>query len=125
MSTVTPVGALGLTFSSPLGAGSLQVDITSTLPYGTYFMAITFHAGLYPYGWFAGGLDIPLDELFAEYSAGFPFVGSLDSCGATTIGPFTGLTGLSGIPFYSVTLGTPAGGGPPVLHGGPLSASIL
>lgn len=95
--TVSAGGAFALTFTAPLGPGSVQADFTGGAPFGGYVFALTLTAGTFPNGWL-GGLDITLGELFLEIQTGFPFIGSLGACGETTIGPFAGLP--SGLPLY-------------------------
>jgi hypothetical protein len=108
--TVSSGGAFTLTFSSPLGAGSIQMDIANGPGSGGYLAAITLNAGAYPSGWFFG-VDIPIAELGAEINLGFPFVGPLDGAGNITVGPFTGLPAIT---LYGVALGFPAGTTPTV-----------
>jgi len=96
--TIYPPMLLG--FSSPLGVGSIQVDITSGPPSGTYFLPITFSAGAFPYGWFYG-IDITFGDLIGQ-SAGFPFVGPLGPGGSFTLGPIAGAPPLT---LYSVAIG--------------------
>lgn len=94
-----------LTFSSPLGPGSLQMDVAGP-PNGAYYAAITLNQGNYPNGWFLG-LDIPLLEIVAEVNFGYPFTGGFDACGnAITLGPIAGLPPLT---FYSVLLASTPG----------------
>jgi hypothetical protein len=101
--TISAGGGFGLGFSAPLGAGSIQADITGGQPFGGYIFAVTFVPGLYPNGWL-GGLDISFGDLLALVNAGFPFVGPLGACGEFTIGPFPGLP--SGLTLYGSAIGT-------------------
>jgi hypothetical protein len=102
-----------LTPTSPFGGGSLNLDLQAGPVGGNYFFAVTFYAGLYPNGWLYG-VDIPLPELSAALSFGFPFIGPLDVNGNFTLGPFAGLP--SGLTFYAVALGIPAGSPVPTVH---------
>jgi len=104
-------GGLCLHYSSPSGPGSVKVDMTGGPPLGNYLYAVTFTGGAFPAGWFLG-VDIPLAELFSEYSSGFPFFAPLSASGTFAIGPVTGLGALSGTTVYSVAVGFPVGGAP-------------
>jgi hypothetical protein len=119
---VAPAAQVGLVFTSPLGPGSLKIDLFSRQSSGSYFMAVTFNAGSYPSGWFYG-IDIPWPELIGEINGGYPFYGTLGSCGETTIGPFAGLGAVAGLPFYAVAFATQAGGAVPDVSA-PVTASI-
>ena len=99
-----------LAFSSPLGPGSIQVNLSGLNPGGTFFLAVTLNP---PPGWFFG-INIGLQELANEINGGFPFTGPLSPdapCmgggGAAQIGPFPGLP--SGLPLYAVGLGLAGG----------------
>jgi len=96
-------GGFGLAFSAPLGAGSIQADITGGQPFGGYIFAVTFFPGTFPNGWL-GGLDIPFSDLLNLINAGFPFVGPLGACGEFTIGPFPGLP--TGLQLWGSAIGT-------------------
>jgi len=78
------------------------VDIAATggTPGALYFMAITLNAGNYPNGYFYG-IDIPFNEIIAEFNLGFPFIGGLDPTGAYL---FSFPTPGFGVPIYGVTL---------------------
>jgi hypothetical protein len=96
-----------LNFSSPFGPSSIQVDMNSGPPLGTYFFCVTLNAGTYPNGWFFG-ITPTFQEVLSEVNGGFPFVGGLDASGHFTIGPISGAP--SGLTVYAVALGfdTPA-----------------
>ena len=98
-----------LTASSPFGPGWLQLDFAGgPCGGGTYVLAVTLNAGLYPNGWLYG-IDIPYAELVNEFNTGAPFVGPLNGVGAATIGP---IPGVPPITFYAVGLNLGAGGVP-------------
>jgi hypothetical protein len=120
---VAPAAGLTLGMSSPFGAGSIQIGLTGGPPSGTYILAITTYAGIFPNGWLFG-LDMPLAELFNQLSAGPPFFGTLGSCGELVIGPFGGLGFLSGITLYGVALAMPPGSITPTAHSAALSHTI-
>jgi hypothetical protein len=105
-------GTPTLTFSSPLGNGSVQADMSGLPGFGTYFLAVTLNAGAFPGGWFYG-IDISMPDLVNEINAGFPFMGPVGPCGASTVGPFGGLP--SGLTLYAVSLGVPPGGPAPTV----------
>ena len=73
--------------SSPLGSGSLKVDIVNGPPNGNYFLGVSLIQGAYPQGWFFG-LDIGLQEVTNQVNTGYPFLGPLGAGGNTMIGPF-------------------------------------
>ncbi|HYC77070.1 MAG TPA: hypothetical protein VEI02_05520, partial [Planctomycetota bacterium] len=98
---VTIAPPFELVMSSPLGAGSLQVNINNGTPNAPYFMAVALAAGAFPNGWFFG-VDIPLNDLVNEYIAGPPFIGLLDASGNFQFGPFPGLP--SGLTLYAVAV---------------------
>jgi len=98
------LGPITLTFSSPSGTGSLQANINGGTPNAHYQLFATVAAGTYPNGWLFG-LDISLNDVNNELFAA-PFYGSLDSCGAAQIGPFTGLP--SGLTIYALVFDVPA-----------------
>jgi hypothetical protein len=106
-----PGGAPLLAFTSPLGSGSLQVNMQAMPVSGSYFMALTLAPGTYPNGWFYG-LDISLPELANQINAGWPFSGALNgpgcNAGTAQIGPIFGVP--SGISIYAVALGVPGPG---------------
>jgi hypothetical protein len=120
---VTLGSGLALAFTSPLGPGSVQVNLTDGPPSGLYFLPVTFFAGAFPTGWLFG-VDIPLTELLSLLNAGSPFVGAFNSCGQVTIGPIGGLGFLSGVPLYAVVLGLPAGSPVPTVHSAPVTYTI-
>jgi hypothetical protein len=103
-----PSVPFGAVLSSPGGPGTAQVDILGSnyCLGGNYFMPITFN----PNGpaWFYG-LAISITDLFAEFNAGFPYVGAI----GTSIGPLTGIP--SGLTVWGTTVGWPAGA-PPAVH---------
>jgi hypothetical protein len=88
-----------LSYSSPFGPGSIQIDIANGPSSGTYFLAVNFSAGNFPFGWFYG-VDITFPELAAQ-AAGAPFVGPLDPSGNVTLGPIGGAPPLT---LYSVAV---------------------
>jgi hypothetical protein len=106
--------------TSPLGAGSLQLNLASGPPNGTYFIAATLSKGGFPGGWFLG-IDVTSAELVAEYNTGFPYVGPLSASGAANLGPFTGLPAMT---VYAVALGFPPGSPIPTVHGWATSFAI-
>jgi hypothetical protein len=93
-----------LDFSSPLGPGSLQADISAGPPFGTYFLCVTLNAGNYPNGYFFG-IAPSFEEILSEGTGGWPFVFGLDGTGAFTIGPFPAFSLPAGIGLYAVALG--------------------
>jgi hypothetical protein len=100
-----------LVFTSPSGLGCVQVNLTNMPGGGFYFLGATVQAGTFPNGWFFG-IDIGFAELQNEINTGFPFLGVVgaSACGGTgsaTIGEFCGVP--SGVTFYAVGLGAPAG----------------
>ena len=97
-----PALACSLTFSSPLGPGSLQIDIAGCAG-ANFITAISFDAGTFPTGWFHG-VDIAPPALLAEITplwANIPFTGLL-SGGSFTFGPIAGVP--SGLQIYAVTV---------------------
>jgi hypothetical protein len=118
----TSYGAMGLAYSSPMGAGSIQLDITNGPLNGGYFLALTFLAGAFPNGWLFG-VDIPLGELNILIATGPPFLGTLDACGAFTLGPLSA-PNVSGSPFYSVALGLPPGLYTPIKVSPPVTYTV-
>src|SRR5262249_50687120 len=91
-----------LSFSSPLGPGSIKMDHTSCaqLAGASYFTVFTFAAGSYPNGWWFG-LDISFTDLYNFYKLGYPFTGSLARTGAASFGPVSALP--SGLTFWSLS----------------------
>jgi len=72
-------------FSSPGGAGTVQVDNNACAPLAgaAYFWAFTFAPGTFPNGgWF--GLDIGIAQIVNWYQSGYPFIGTLDGAGASS-----------------------------------------
>jgi hypothetical protein len=120
---VTSTSGIALTMSSPFGPASILLAVTNGPSNGTYVMAITGYAGIFPNGWLFG-VDMPLADLSAQLSAGFPFVGALGSCGEFALGPFGGLTFLSGITIYGVVLAGPPGSLSPTVHSPAVSHTI-
>jgi hypothetical protein len=117
-----PAGmALGL--NSPFGAGSLQIDIGGAPPLGSYFLAITANAGLFPNGWLYG-VDMPMADLGIQIVAGWPFSATLSACGDYRIGPFAGVHVLSGIPLYAVAFGFAPGAFVHSMHTAPATHTI-
>jgi hypothetical protein len=86
------VGLPSLSWSSPLGPGSIFANIGGGPVNGTYFVAVTQSAGNYPNGWLYG-IDIGFQELILEINLGSPFNGTLNACGGVGLGPFIGLPG--------------------------------
>jgi hypothetical protein len=107
--------------SSPLGAGSVQIAITSGPALGFYFLPLTFNPGAFPNGWFYG-VDLSFQELSNEIGQGWPFYWSLDVNGSYTIGPFGGLP--SGLTFYAAGLAAASGSNYPSQHSVPFSYTI-
>jgi hypothetical protein len=118
---VTIVGPMGLAYSSPLGPGSIQVDLSLGPPSGTYFLVITLAPGAFPDGWFYG-IDVTIPELISQGS-GFPFVGALNGSGAFTLGP---IPGAPPITVYSVALGFTGSGlsSVPLVNSSPVTYTI-
>jgi hypothetical protein len=110
-------------FSSPLGGGSLQVDITNGPPNGNYFLGVSLTQGATPNGWFFG-LDIGLQEVTSQVNTGYPFVGALGSGGGATIGPFGPGSLPTGLTLYAVALGFNSGLGTPNVNTLPVSYVI-
>jgi hypothetical protein len=96
--------------------GCVQISIVNGIPNGTYFLAATTNVGTFPAGWFYG-IDILVQEIQNELNAGFPFVGTLNAQGATSIGPVCGLP--SGLTICSVVLGFTGGLGVPAQNTAP------
>jgi hypothetical protein len=92
-----------LNICSPSGPGSVRVFIKGP-PSDLYFLAVTLTQGSYPNGWFYG-IAIPFSELISEALTGAPFLGSLDSFGIASIGPFGGLP--AGMTLYAVAVFSP------------------
>ncbi len=118
--TFTKAAPFTLVFSSPLGAGSLQMNICGGSPFGQYFMPLTFNAGAFPNGWL-NGIDITFPELLSEIGT-FPFQGPLDGSGSFALGPFTGLP--SSLTFYALAYHIPAGSPVPANHSPATSYTI-
>jgi hypothetical protein len=111
---------MGLTASSPLGPGSLKLDLTFGPPSGAYFLAVTLAPGAYPDGWLFG-LDISYADLAFQLSAGFPFSGPLGVSGAFSLGPMPGVPPLT---LFAVAFGFPPGSPVPSTHTSPISYAI-
>jgi hypothetical protein len=107
---ISPRGAMALTVSAS-APGSIGFSVSNGPPNGTYFAAFTLNHGNYPNGWFLG-IDISTQELIQQLTGGFPFWGTLNSCGSATAGPYTGLP--SGLALYGAAVGITAPGGTPV-----------
>ena len=90
-----------MAFSSPLGPGSIQMDLGDGAPGGVYFAAVTLVQGSFPNGPFYG-VDISLFDIYVLLQAGAPFFGVLDGSGAYQFGPFQ--FGLTGLTLYGVAL---------------------
>ena len=100
-----------LAFSSPVGPGCVQVNLSGLNPGGYFLLAVTLSP---PPGWFFG-INIGVQELADEINAGFPFSGPLTldmPCvgggGSAQIGPFFGAP--SGLTIHTVGLGLAGGG---------------
>jgi hypothetical protein len=93
-----------LSFSSPLGPGSVMMDNTPCpASVGlSYFTPVDLTAGTFPSGWFFG-LDMGVAELTSQFLFGFPFAGVLSATGASTTGLIGPVPGLSGLTLYAVT----------------------
>jgi hypothetical protein len=89
------------------GPGTIGFQITGGPPGGLYFAAITLNAGSFPNGSFFG-IDISLQELANEFTAGFPFAGAMAACGGASFGPVAGVP--SGLSVYGTALGFPGPG---------------
>jgi len=88
--------------------GCVVISLANGPANGMYYLAATTTVGTFPLGWFFG-IDITVQDINNQLNAGFPFVGSLDASGSTTIGPVCGLP--SGFTFCTVALGFNAGTG--------------
>lgn len=104
--TITKLPPFGVAYTSPFGAGSVQVNLCAGPPNGGFFLAVTLNAGTFPNGWLYG-IDISYNEIVNELTTGYPFLGGLDAAGAAQIGPFNSLP--SGLVLYSVGFAGPAG----------------
>jgi hypothetical protein len=102
-SLVVSKSAFGLAYSSPFGAGSIQINICGGSPNGQYQLLATLNAGVFPLGWLYG-IDITIPELQSQIG-NFPFLGPLDGSGAFQLGPFGGLP--SGLTIYSLVFNIP------------------
>jgi hypothetical protein len=111
---------MALTASSPLGSGSLKLDIVKGPPSGTYFLAVTLVPGAYPNGWLFG-LDISYADLSVQLSAGFPFTGPLGASGSFSLGPIPGVPPLT---LYAIAFGFQAGSPVPIAHTSAISYAI-
>ena len=88
--------------------GCVQIMLVNGPANGMYFLPATTNVGTFPNGWLFG-IDITVQDINNELNAGFPFVGTLNTLGSTTIGPVCGLP--SGFTFCSVALGFLSGSG--------------
>jgi hypothetical protein len=113
-------GAMTLGFFDA-GPGTLGYSVQAGPAFGTAYTALTLSQGAYPNDWFFG-IAISLSEINSQISTGFPFVVGLDSCGATTIGPATGLP--TGLTVYGVSVGVPSGSGFPSAITSPASGTV-
>jgi hypothetical protein len=101
-----PTTAFGVTLSSPGGPGTVQVDFTAPNPTCfsafpvTYFFPVTF-VDQQP-KWFYG-LGTTFNDLVAQFTAGYPYVGPAPS----TIGP---IPGVPPITVWFTAVGWPSGG---------------
>lgn len=109
-----------LSFSAPLGPGSIQMDNTPcpAAPFADYMIAITLAPGTFPYGWFFG-LDIPYQQLIGEFNTGFPFTGTLDGAGASSFVLFGGVP--SGLTVFAVSAQFSSGFGAFILARAPVA----
>jgi hypothetical protein len=91
-----------LTMSSPLGAGSFQLNLQKGGPFHFFYTCLTLNAGAYPYGPFYG-IEPTFTEIIVQLTSNAqPFLGALDGAGAYQFGPLTG--GPAGLTLYGVTL---------------------
>ncbi|HYC77170.1 MAG TPA: hypothetical protein VEI02_06030, partial [Planctomycetota bacterium] len=95
------VGRPRLTFSAPLGAGSLASRIDCANPFDFVLMPVTLAPGAFPFGAFYG-VDISLLDLFAQVGGGAPFFTTTDAKGVYEFGPIPGLP--SGLTIYATVL---------------------
>jgi hypothetical protein len=109
-----------LTASSPLGSGSLKLDIAHGPPSGTYFFVVTLAPGAYPNGWLFG-LDISYADLGVQLLAGFPFSGPLDAFGSFSLGPLPGVPPLT---IFAIAFGFLAGSPVPSTYTSAISYPI-
>ena len=119
--TITP--KFELAFSSPLGGGSLQVDLTNGPPNGNYYLGVSLTQGATPNGWFFG-LDIGLQEVDSQVQHRVPVHRPLRAGGGATIGPFGPASLPTGLTLYSVALGFNSGLGTPNVNTLPVSYVI-
>ncbi len=91
-----------LSMASPLGAGSLRINLTDGGPNHAFFTCITLNAGTYPYGPFYGIQPTFTEILLQLSSFSEPFVGVMNGIGGYQFGPLAGLP--SGVNLYAVTL---------------------
>ena len=90
---------LSLEFCS-IGPGSLTVAVRGPAG-GSTVNAVTTLPGLYPGGWFYG-IDIGINDLYAQANAGPPFATVLDAAGSYTLTIPSGIP--SGLTLYGVTV---------------------
>lgn len=108
------LGRPRLTFSAPLGAGSLALRIDCGGPGASFYMPVALAAVDFPHGP-VFGVDLTLLDVVLQISAGAPFVGLLDASGSYEFGPVVGLPGglevfanvLTGIETFEPTVGVP------------------
>lgn len=91
-----------LSMASPLGAGSLRINLTDGGPNHAFFTCITLNAGTFPYGPFYGIQPTFTEILLQLSSFSEPFVGVMNGIGGYQFGPLAGLP--SGVNLYAVTL---------------------
>jgi hypothetical protein len=102
--STTTIGTLTLTLSYKFSLsitsnpGLLQLSLTdfAGTPGNLVINALTLNQGAYPNGWFYG-VDIPIGELFTEFSSGPPFAVILDGSGGYSIT-------YGGVPTLGITL---------------------
>lgn len=111
-----------VSYSSPVGPGSIAFSLGGGPSNGVYLDVITFNQGNFPNGAFFG-VDVTIDEVFGLLAAGYPFVGSLDPCGGSSF-PFVVAPFLSGLTIYSVALATDATLTLPIVNTAPVSHTI-
>lgn len=100
-----------LSFSSPFGPGSIQMDNTpcAAVAGADYINAVTLTPGVFPTGWFFG-LDISFGALLSEFNTGYPFTGTLDGAGASSFVIPSGVP--SGLQIWAVSAQFAPGFGP-------------
>ncbi len=98
---ITVEKQLSLVMTSPLGAGSIQIENKFGEPNAFYFTVLTLNAGNYPYGPFFGIEPSGAEIIVQIQSNAAPFLGALNANGASLFGPVVGLPPLD---VYGVTL---------------------